>query len=223
MKQLALFCLLVVLCAATACNTTRVVKPLQPKEVMVGLDAGGLIFDFSGTNIPAPFSSLSAAYGLDSTFTLHAGANITSAMFGNIHLDLGAVASLYRSQHPAVPNISAGLSTQVITNVIDGGFRMFPIADVNLYWHYWPQKQHYFYINWASWFNFWNRAHNEPVQQVYFPRFMLGHTFENAKMRYTIEAGYSAPGVSNQGVPVAFQGINGYGAWGVHLGVARKF
>ena len=222
MKQLVAYGLLLALCALTACNTTRVVKPLQAKEVMVGLDAGGSIFDFQGTNIPVPFSSLSVAYGLDSIVTLHGGANITSAIFGNVHVDLGAVARIYRSKHRAVPNISGGLSAQMITNVMDGGFRLFPVADVNLYWQYWPKRQHYAYINWSSWFNLWERV-QPSAQQVYFPRVAVGHTFENAKMRYTFEVAYSALGVSNQGVPVEFQGIGGYGAFGVHLGVARKF
>lgn len=223
MKQFIGYGFLIVLLGTTACHSTRVVKPLQPKEVMVGLDAGGPFFEFAGASIPAPFSSLLVAYGLDSTFTLLGGANITSAIFGNIQIDLGAVASLYRSKHPVVPNISAGLSVQTITSVFDGSFRLLPVADVNLYWHYWPKKQHYIYLNWGSWFNLWDRVYNHPPAQVYFPKLGLGHTFENAKMRYTAEVSYSAMGINNRGVPVLFSGIGGYGVWGAHIGVARKF
>lgn len=223
MKPFIALISLLVICTMMACNTTRVVKPLKAKEVMVGVDAGGPIFKFAGTSIPVPFSSVSVAYGLDSMVTLHAGANITSALFGNVHLDLGAVASLYRSQKPFLPSISGGVSTQLITNVLDGGFRVFPVLDVNMYWQYAPKHQHYLYLNYGAWFNFFKRPHNQPLQQVYFPRIALGHTFENAKMRYTLEVDYSAIGVKNGGVPLVFKGIDGHGALGVHVGVARKF
>lgn len=223
MKQFIGYGLLLVLLASTACNSTRVVKPLQPKEVMVALDAGGPFFEFAGSSIPAPFSSLSVAYGLDSTFTLFGGANITTAIFGSVQIDLGAIASLYRSKHPAIPNISAGLSVQTVTSTFDGSFRLLPVADVNLYWHYWAQKQHYIYLNWGSWFNLWDRAYNQSPEYVYFPKLGLGHTFENAKMRYTVEASYSAWGIPNRGVPVLFSGTGGYGVWTAHIGIARKF
>jgi hypothetical protein len=51
----------------------------------------------------------------------------------------------------------------------------------------------------------------------------LGHTFENKKMRYTIEGKYITPGLANGGTPVKFNGIDGHGAWGVYLSIFRKF
>lgn len=55
MKQFIGYGLLLVLLASTACNSTRVVKPLQPKEVMVALDAGGPFFEFAGSAFPHLF------------------------------------------------------------------------------------------------------------------------------------------------------------------------
>ena len=53
--------LVLYLFALSACNTTRIVKPLAQKEIAVGLDFGGPIIDFQALKIPVPFTSITGA------------------------------------------------------------------------------------------------------------------------------------------------------------------
>lgn len=226
-RQTVHFCLgllaLAYLCTFTACSTTRVVKPLKAKEVMVGVDFGGPLIGFGGGTIPIPFSSLSGAYGIDSNLTAYGGLHLTAAMFGTIQMDLGAVYRVYQSKKQYIPSVSAGVGSHLLLDVFEGDFRAYPLVDVNLYWQYLKSRNNYIYFNWSSWFDFFNRANNQPNANAYRPSFGLGHTFENAKMRYTIEAKYMLPGEDSGGSPVNYRGIGGKGGIGVYLGVSRKF
>ncbi|BDS11341.1 hypothetical protein [Aureispira anguillae] len=207
----------------SACNTTRIVKPLAKKELAVGVDLGGPIIDFSTAKIPVPFSSLTFGYGIDSNVTVFGAAHITSAIFGTIQWDMGVVGEVLHPQKGYIPGLSIGASSQMMVDVFKGNFRMYPVLDVNLYWEYLPKHQHYFYFNWGSWFDLWERAHGQVNTNLYYPSFSLGHTFENKKMRYTIEGKYIAPTISNMGTPLHFNGIDGRGSWGVYVSIYRKF
>lgn len=214
---------LVYLCTFTACSTTRIVKPLQAKEVMVSADFGGPLIGFSGATIPIPFSSITGAYGIDSNLTVFTGIHTTAALFGVIQMDLGAIYRVYQSKKQYIPSISTALSTHLLLDVHKANFKAYPVVDVNLYWQYLKSGNNYIYLNWSSWFDFWERANGEPNAKPYRPSFGLGHTFENAKMRYTIEAKYMLPGERSGFSPVEYVGINGRGGVGVYIGVSRKF
>ena len=216
---------LLYLSTMTACNTTRIVKPLKAKEAMVQLDFGGPLIDFAGAVIPLPFSSIMGAYGVDSNLTVFGGVNITSALYGNGHVDAGIVYRLHRSKKCYLPSISGGLSSQFIFDM-DGkqpSFRAYPVVDVNLYWQYLKSGNNFVYLNFGSWIDLWEKAGGTYNDRAFNPTFALGHTFENAKMRYTIEAKYMLPGVESGGSPVVYNGINGYGSFGIYLGISRKF
>lgn len=207
----------------TACSTTRIVKPLEAKEVMLGLDFGGPLIDFAKTTIPLPFSSVVGAYGINSNFTTFGAFHITSALMGTAQVDLGAIYRVYSSKKQYIPSISTGLSTHLLLDGFKGAFRVYPVADVNLYWQYLKSGNNYIYLNWSSWFDCWNRADGQPNKKSYRPSFSLGHTFENTKMRYTIEFKYMLPGEESGGTPVLYKGIGGKGGIGIYLGVSRKF
>ena len=215
--------LLLYLFALSACNTTRIVKPLAQKEIAVGLDFGGPIIDFQALKIPVPFTTITGAYGIDSSLTVYGALHLTSAVFGTIQWDIGVLKGLLKPQKGYVPGISIGASTQMMVDVFEGNFRLYPVVDVNFYWKYLKKKEHYFYFNYGSWFDFWQKAHQQPNVKVYYPSFSVGHTFENKKMRYTIEAKYMDPGSSNLGNPVHFNGIGGQGSWGAYISIFRKF
>jgi hypothetical protein len=207
----------------SACNSTRFVKPLAKKEVAIGLDFGGPIIDFQDAKIPVPFSSITVGYGVDSTFTAFGSVYLTSAVFGTIQWDLGVLKELVRPKKGYIPGLSIAPSVQMMVDVFDGNFRAYPVIDINLYWQYIPKFKNYFYFNWGSWFDFWQRAQGQPNPNIYYPSFSVGHTFENKKMRYTLEGKYIAPFTSNQGTPVQFNGTDGKGTWGFYFSIYRKF
>lgn len=223
MKYLTSFLLIIYLLGTSACNSTRIVKPLAKKKFAIGVDIGGPVIDFASTKIPVPFSSVTLGYGVDSNLTVFGSAYITSAIYGTIQWDLGFVGELFSPRKGYIPGLSLGASTQMLVDVFEANFRLYPVLDVNFYWQYLPKYKHYFYFNWGSWFDFWDRAQGQVNTKLYYPSFSLGHTFENKKMRYTIEGKYMAPTVSNMGTPLHFNGIDGKGSWGFYVSIYRKF
>lgn len=209
--------------ATSACNTTRIVKPLKAKEWAVGIDVGGPIIDFRSNKIPVPFSTINVARGLDSNMTVFGAVHLTSAFLGNVQLDFGVLRQFLAPKKGYIPGLSLAGSLQTMVNTTGGEFRLYPTIDVNFYWQYWKGKQHFAYVNWGSWFDFFVDAGGQPNQQVYFPVLSIGHTFENKTMRYTLEGKYMGWGIENGGTPVKFNGVGGYGSWGVYFSIHRKF
>lgn len=226
-KQTVQLCLgvlaLAYLFTFSACSTTRVVKPLKAKELMISADFGGPLIAFGGGTIPIPFTSIMGAYGIDSNLTVYGGLHPTAAAYGTLQMDLGAVYKLYQSPKQYLPCISTGVGTQLLLDVHEATFRAYPVVDVNFYWEYLKSRNNYVYVNWSSFFDFWGRANGQPNAKAYRTYFGLGHTFENAKMRYTVEAKYLLPWEDSGGTPVEYRGINGKGGIGVYIGISRKF
>ena len=213
----------VFLLSFTACNTTRFVKPLDKKEVAVGFDLGGPIVDLFGAKIPLPFTSVSVGYGIDSTFTAFTGLHTTAAAFGTIQLDLGGTKEILAPKKGWIPGFSVSPVVNVMADVFQGNFRVYPQVDVNLYWQYWKNKEHYFYVNCANWFDLYPKAYKGLPETMWNPVVGLGHTFENKKMRYTIEAKYMGFGEPSGGTPLIYNGIGGEGSFGLYFSLCRKF
>jgi hypothetical protein len=221
MKQFLFLALLLIILGS--CSTTRVVKPLEHKEVAVGFDFGGPIVDLFGTKIPVPFSSISGAYGVDSNMTVFAGLHTTALAFGNLQMDLGICRSIIDADGRR-PGLSVSPIANFMFNFREGDFRLYPELDVNVHWQYSNKYKHYAYASVANWFDLAGRkAHNEPNIRHYIPNIALGHTFVRPKMRYTIEARWLAANVSNQNLVVNYNGIGQQGSLGIFIGAYRKF
>ncbi len=221
MKIKLLYLILVLL--LFSCSATRIVKPLEAKKVAVGFDFGGPIVDFAGVKIPVPFSSFSGAYGIDSMMTVFGGLHTTALAFGNLQMDFG----LLRDIIPAkgrVPGFSVAPVANFMVNFKQGGFRFYPEIDLNLHWQYSLKYRHFMYFSVANWFDLWaKKAHNEPNPTRYIPNFALGHTFENKKMRYILEARWLSPFAPNNNLVVSYNGIGGWGTLAFYFGICRKF
>src|ERR1044071_5298534 len=97
--------LIICICFLASCAPTRFVKPLNAKQKAVNLSLGGPLIDYSDLTIPMPFLTATYGYGFDSTLTGFGSLNITSALYGNLHLELGATKRLSR-QHGKIPAVS---------------------------------------------------------------------------------------------------------------------
>jgi hypothetical protein len=206
-----------------SCSTTRIVKPLAKKEVAVGFDFGGPIIDFAGIKIPVPFTSLSAAYGIDSMMTVFGGLHTTSLAFGNLQLDAGIVRDIIPAKG-RIPGFSVAPIANMMVNFKGGDFRIYPELDLNLHWQYSLKRRHYMYFSLSNWFDPWaKKAHNEPNKAFYALNLALGHTFVTDKMRYTLELRWLAPHASNKNIVVTYNGIAGQGTMAFYFGLFRKF
>lgn len=205
-----------------ACNSTRVVRPLQAKEWNVGGSLGGPIINFAGAKIPVPFTSLYGAYGINNSLTGFAGLHTTSAMFGNAQVDFGVTKGLLTPS-----KWRPGVSISPIGNFLlttQGGVaaRFYPQIDLNAYWEY-GQKKHYAYIGMNNWFNLSSKKAFDVKNDHYFiPNFTIGNRFNRPKMSYSIEVKLLAPFSRNDYTVVEYNGIGNKGAIGVYFGISRS-
>lgn len=203
----------------TACSTTRIVKPLDAKQAAIGADFGGALIDFGGMVIPLPFTSVTAAYGVDSTSTIFGSVHTTSLAFGVVQLEGGAVINvLRRSRNGFNVSVSPVLNSMISTYT--GEARFYPELVANAHWTYGKHRRNFMYASVASWFDFYRTgAYGRVNTETVLPTFALGHTFvtPKRKMRYTLEARWLAPFTNNQNTVVGYNSFGNQGALGVYF------
>ena len=211
------------LCLCSACAPNRFVQPVPEGHLNVTASLGGPLFDYSGTTIPMPLTSLAAGYGVTHQVTAFAGLHITSLLFDDLQLDLGAVDEVL-PQGRLVPAISLSPVANVFLAMRDGTFRVWPEADVNFYWRY-GAYGNLIYLTNINWFDLTSTraADDEPQTRHWFPGIGVGHRFEGERWEYITELKYLEAGIANTPNAVGFHGIGGTGAIGIYLGLTRKF
>jgi len=217
-KSLAFLSLLL----AVSCAPTRFVEPVPEGHVNITAALGGPLFDYSGTTIPMPLTSVAAGYGYSDKLTLFAGLHTTALMFDDLQLDLGALQELL-PQDRLIPAISICPVANLLLAMRDGSFRLWPEADINFYWHY-GASGNLVYITSSNWFDITStRADNQPQTRHWFPNIALGHRFEGEHWQYITELKYLDAGIANLPNAVGYHGIAGNGGFGIYLGLTRKF
>ncbi len=82
----------------SSCASSRFVKPLDKKRQAVNVSLGGPLIAFKSITIPTPFLTATYGYGIDSTLTGFVALNVTSAIYGNLQMEAGAVKRLIRQR-----------------------------------------------------------------------------------------------------------------------------
>ncbi len=210
------------LVCVASCAPTRIVDPIPEGHINATASLGGPLFDYAGTTIPMPLLSLAAGYGVTDKLSAFGGLHITSLLFDDLQLDLGAVGQVLPQDH-LVPAVSVSPVANVFLAMRDGSFRLWPEADVNFYWKY-NSSGNLIYLTDINWFDFTStRADDEPQTRHWFPGIALGHRFESEHWEYITELKYLEPGIGNTPNAVGYHGIGGNGAFGIYLGLTRKF
>lgn len=211
--------LVVLLCH---CAPSRYVKPLAKDQKAVSFTFGGPLITFSGAPIPVPFTTLGYAYGLSKGITAYGNLHTTSLLFGNGQADVGATFGLCEKEN--VFGISAAPSLQLAYSIRNStGFRVWPSADVNAYFHV-TKKPSYLYAGINSWFELSKlKAHNEPQQKQVIPNMHLGYTVVKTKWQHQFEFKYLGMGINNLPGVVDYIGVSGKGTFGVYYSLVRKF
>lgn len=205
-----------------SCAPTRFVEPIPTGHADVTAVLGGPLFDYANTTIPMPLLSVAGGYGFSDKTTAFAGLGITSLLFDNIQLDLGAVHEILH-QDKLQPGISVSPVVNLLLAMRDGSFRFWPEADINFYWHY-GSSGNLIYVTSSNWFDFTStRADNEPQTHHWFSNIGLGHRFEGENWQYITELKYLEAGMPNTPNAVGYHGVDGHGAFGIYLGLTRKF
>lgn len=199
-----------------ACTTSRVVKPLNQGEVDIALDLGGPIFNYNGTDIPLPLSSISTAYGLNQNTSLYGGIHTTAIAYGVAQLDLGATLGLYEPEG-YLPGFSLSPAVNMSLDTWEYDYHVSPSVDFNFYWNI-PQSHDFFYIGSANWFEIsGKRAHGEDQPSLWVPAIHGGYTWLPGKFRLTVETKYLAPFHSNKNITIDYYGPFDKGTLGVYF------
>ncbi len=169
-----------------------------------------------------PLTSVAAGYGYSDKLTLSGGLQTTSLLFDDLQLDLGALQEL-NQQDQFIPAVSVCPVANLFLAMRDGSFRIWPEGDVNFYWHY-GSSGNLIYLTSSNWFDLTSsRADDEPQTRHWVTNIGLGHRFEGTHWQYTIEAKYLEVGIPNTPNAVGYHGVDGNGAFGIYLGLTRKF
>jgi len=210
------------LCTLPSCAPMHFVKPLNKKQQAATVSLGGPLITYGNTVIPVPFLTATYGYGIDSTLTGFTSLNVTSALFGNFQMDIGATKQLLK-QHRYCPAISITPVANIIYRNKDA-YKFYPQLAVNAFWEYGKHKN-FIYIGLDNWFELsQKRAFDvtQPNHWILMPS--LGHNFTGKKWNFNIETKVIAPNLSNQNLVVDYQTpLKTHGAFGIYIGCARKF
>ena len=219
LKKIALFicCICIFSCAPS-----HFIKPLEKKQHAANVSLGGPLIKFGTATIPIPFITATYGYGIDSTFTGFASLNVTSALYGNLQMELGATKQLLKQK-----GYFPALSFNPVINFIyhdSKSYKFYPQLDINAFWEYGKHKN-FIYVGVDNWFELsQKKAYDLKQQNHWFVSPMIGHSFSGKKWNFNIEAKVIAPNLSNEKLVVDYQTpFRDNGAFGIYLGYTRKF
>lgn len=205
-----------------SCAPARFVKPLAKKQHAANVSFGGPLIKFGTATIPIPFLTANYGYGIDSTLTGFASFNITSALYGNFQMELGAIKQ-WTKQHKYIPAVGSTLQFNIIYRDRDAR-KLYPQLDLHACWEY-GKRKNYFYLGASNWFELSKtRTLGEPQDNHWIFMPMAGHSFNGKKWNVNIEAKVIAPNLSNEKLVVDYQTpFQTHGAFGIYIGYTRKF
>ncbi|MDH4201171.1 MAG: hypothetical protein OEV66_12475 [Spirochaetia bacterium] len=175
-----------------------------------------------GTVIPLPLTSVGFAYGVHENITINSGAYITEALFGVIHLDLGATFGIIKPDG-FIPGISVSPTFAFMLDVWQKNFRFYPVVDANLYWNV-SERKDIAYLGLSNWFEMATvRADGAPQKNFWMPSLNAGYTFSLNKWLLTAEVRYMGFHLNSKNLVPDYVGIGDNGAIGVYLSAAMLF
>jgi hypothetical protein len=200
MRQLIIPTILI--CLLFSCAPARFVKPLNKKQHAANISLGGPLIKYGTATIPIPFLTANYGYGFDSTTTCFASINITSALYGNFQVELGATKQLLQ-QKKYFPALSVSPMINVVYKNKDAK-KLYPQLTINAFWEY-GKRKNFFYLGADNWFELSAIRQYEIKQKnhwIFMP--MVGHSFARKKWNFNIEAKIIAPNISNEKLVVDY-------------------
>lgn len=217
LKVLTLFCFWSVL---FSCAPTRLVKPLEKGQQVVGGNFGGPLISFGGVPMTIPYTSGFYAKGLNNKTSAFGSVHLTSMAFGVFQTDIGICRELYYT-----PKYKIGVSINPAINFAidrwEWKARLWPQVDMNIYKNFGDNK--FVYAGLSNWFETNpNRPHGETQVKYWFASPQVGFMYTKNKWTYGIETKWVAPGVPNQPNVADYIGPNHMGAIGIYFQLNRR-
>lgn len=214
--------LLLLLVILASCAPTHYPRPLKHGELAITGTLGGSIFDNFGYPLPVPNTTIGAGYGITPKLTGYASFYPTSAAFGVIQFDLGAVYGILEPKGWR-PGVSVAPGLNLAGDVWESKFKLWPQLDANAYWNY-GKHSNFVYAGLSSWYELaGKRAHGQDQPQFILPGFQIGHTLSGKRMDFTAEIKVNNMIKNNQDLTVSWWGLGHNGAMGIYFGLTKRF
>ena len=205
-----------------SCSPARFVKPLAKKQHAVNLSVGGPMIKYGKATTPIPFLTATYGYGIDSTLTAFVSVNVTSALFGNVHVEPGITKQVFKQNRYRPAMSVSPVLTILYTD--QTAFKREPQLDVHECWEY-GKRKNYFYVGANNWFEFARtRSLGQKQNSHWIVTPQAGHSFTGKRWNVNLEIKIIAPHLSNDKLMVEYQTpFKKRGAFGIYLGYTRKF
>ncbi len=208
-----------------SCGPSRWIEPLPVGEKEAQVSLGGPVFTNLGAPIPVPLLSMGMAKGNTENLTSYGAFHLTSLIYGNIHMEGGALYGMrdYQKDSPLAPGLSLGVSVHFATN-IDESARLWPQVDFNSYWKF-GEKSHLTYFGITNWLEIHNRTNEETVERP--PWLISPQAGFRFKMKngasLGIESKFITPRISNAESAVDYFSFSpDFGAMGIFLSFNQR-
>ncbi len=206
--------LFALLFCCSACNTARVIKPLEKGETRIAVDLGGPIVGF-----PIPMSSISGAYGISEKLSVFGGFHATTLAYQSLQCDVGANYSFLETRKWQ-PGISGSLILNPIIDMRVGNSSLFPETAFNFYWQI--RERHVPFIGLTNWYDVAKGTVELEKGKLMHPALYLGYNYEGPKWIFGIEAKWLNFNKTLMIPQVDHTSIGGNGATGVYLKLAYR-
>lgn len=212
---------------AASCSPATLVKPLKKGEDAVSVNLGGPLIGLGDATVPVPLSGITYAHGWKDKLTVFGRLHTTSALFGVAHLEPGLLWQVHE-QRGWLPALSIGPSMHFMLDRWEGNGRIYPQIDCHGWWRTSAAgdslHDHFLYAGFSNWIEWRKTGTAERAQENHWlPTFQIGHSWCNARWRYTLEARYIAPFTSNTNIVVDYKVVGNSGAFGTYFSITRTF
>jgi hypothetical protein len=104
------------LVAFAACATSHFARPLGRGNAVAQASLGGPLVEVSGTPVAAPILVVGGGYGVSDRWDVYARADVTAAVYGDLHLEPGAAYHAVVRESGAVPTVTFAASAHLLTD-----------------------------------------------------------------------------------------------------------
>jgi hypothetical protein len=128
---------------AAGCTTSHIARPLGRGNAVLQASLGGPLVQVADTTIPAPILTIGGGYGLSDRVDVYGRADVTAAVYGDLHLEPGVAFHPVVRQSGAVPTVTLAGSAHVLTDFKD--VRIGPQVSVLGAWRVGAARRHLLY------------------------------------------------------------------------------
>ncbi len=218
-RIVALFCLMAIL---DACAPTRAVLPLCYKENQISASVGGPLIHYGNNITPVPYTTVTYSRGITDSTTFFASIHPTSALYGNLQMEIGLNKYLINNDSAKFAITVAPTLNILIRDTLK---RVYPQIDFNFIKRN-PLNDNYYYLGVCNWFEpATKKINGEKQANIWFPSPQAGYVWNTKKgLMLQAEFKYLVPFKRNDIGPVEYvKPILPYGGMGIYLGVSYKF